>query len=152
MAPHADKIRDGFLAQVVRLLGPRPGRLAYAARLALICALTALVVEIYQTPSAALTVYVAFFLNKPDRVESLLIDVVFVVLVSFILGFLTLVAMAVIDVPLWRVLAITIISFALMFLVSASKLRPIGAIFALIIGFALDLIGTLPGGEFATRA
>src|SRR5262245_38555766 len=99
MAPHATDARAGGLVQLGRLLEPSPGRLALAARMALICALTALVVMIYQTPSAALTVYIVFFLNKPDRAESLLLSVVFVVLMTLILGFTTLVAMVVIDDP-----------------------------------------------------
>ena len=152
MAPHADNGREGIVAQLVQLLGPSPGRLAYAARLALICVLTTLVVEIYQTPGAALSVYVVFFLNKPDRGESLLIDIIFLLLITLILAFITLVAMAVIDAPLWRLVVITVISFALLFFVSASKLRPLGAIIALIIAYALDVLGTLHGGEIATRA
>jgi multidrug resistance protein MdtO len=152
MAPHADKTRKGLVAELMRLLGPSPGRLAYAARLALICALTTLVVEIYQTPSAALSAYVVFFLNKPDRTESVLLDVAFMLLVTLIVGFIMLAAMGVIDAPLWRVVAMTVSSFTLLFLTSASKLRPLGAIIALIIGYALDLLGTLHGGEIATRA
>lgn len=151
MAPHADESRSGRIAQLVRLLEPRPGRLAFAARLALICALTTLVVVIYQTPSAALTVYVVFFLNKPDRAESLLLNVVFTVLITLIIGFTMLVAMAVVDAPLARLVSMTAISFAVLFLTSASKLRPVGAIIALIVGYALDVLGTLPGGEISTR-
>src|SRR5262245_55760687 len=151
MAPPAADARAGSFAQLGRLLGPRPGRLAFAARLALICALTTLVVMIYQTPSAALTVYIVFFLNKPDRAQSLLLNVVFVVLMTLILGFTTLVAMAVLDEPLARLASMTVISFAFLFLTSASKLRPVGAIIALIVGYALDVLGILHGGEIATR-
>jgi len=39
---------------IARLLAPKPGRLELASRLALICALTVLVAEIYQTPEPAL--------------------------------------------------------------------------------------------------
>src|SRR5262245_2458154 len=124
MAPHADEAREGTIAQVVRLLAPSPGRLAFATRLALICVLCALIVEICQTPVAALTVYVVFFLSKPDRMESLLIDVVFGLLITVLLGFVILVAMVVIDVPLWRLVAMSVLSFGLLFLTSASKLRP----------------------------
>src|SRR5262245_43701629 len=107
MALRAAEAGEGIVARLVRSLGPSPGRLSFATRVSLICALTALVVEIYQTPSAALAVYVVFFLNKPDRMESLLIDVVFVLLATLVLGFAILVAMAVIDAPLWRLAAMT---------------------------------------------
>jgi multidrug resistance protein MdtO len=154
MALHASDPVGGrarLIAQLDQLLSPRPGRLQYAARLALICTLTALVVEIYQTPSAALTVYVAFFLNKPDRAESLLVDTVMLMMISLVIGFTTLAAMVVVDAPLWRLVGMTLISVGFLFLASASKLRPLGAIMAMIIAYGLDVLGTLHGGEIATR-
>ncbi|MDE1005812.1 MAG: FUSC family protein, partial [Paraburkholderia fungorum] len=42
--------------------------------------------------------------------------------------------------------------FGLLFVTSASKLRPVGAIIAMIVGFALDELGSVPFGEVATRA
>jgi multidrug resistance protein MdtO len=62
MATRVLEAREGRLAELLRLLMPFPRRLEFAVRLALICALTTLVVEIYQTPDPALTVYVVFFL------------------------------------------------------------------------------------------
>jgi multidrug resistance protein MdtO len=44
------------------------------------------------------------------------------------------------------------ISFTLLFLVSASKLKPIGSTLTLIIAYALDLLGSVPLGELVTRA
>ena len=136
----------------LRLLAPRPGRLAFATRLALICALTTLVVQIFQTPDAALTAYVVFFLNKPDRVESLILDVVFTVVITLIVAVIILLIMAVLDDPLWRVAAMTVFSVGFLFVAFASKLRPIAAIFTLMVGYALDLLGTLHSPELATRA
>ncbi|MBC9032645.1 FUSC family protein [Sphingomonas sp. JC676] len=136
---------------LAELLRPSPGRLAFAARLALICALTALLALIYQTPAIALTVYIAFFLNKPDRMGSILTSFVMLLLVTVIIGFIFPVAQAVADHPFWRVVSMTLISFGLLFLASASKLRPVGGIIALIIAYALDLLGSAFGGEIATR-
>ena len=138
--------------RLLYLLAPFPGRLEFAARLALICALTTLVTEIYQTPDPALTVYVAFFLIKPDRVTSIILNVAMLAVITVTLLFVLLVAIAVIDQAMWRVAAMTIISFGLMFLASASKLRPIAPIVALIAAYALDLLGTIQIGEIATRA
>lgn len=152
MAPHANDRAGAIVADLLSLLGPRPGRLEYATRIALICALTVLVVQIYQTPSPALTAYVVFFLNRPDRAQSLVLSVVLLVLFSLLVGLTLVVAMAVIDTPLWRVVAMAVISFCFLFLTSASKLRPIGAILALVVGYSLDLLGTVYGGEFATRS
>lgn len=139
------------LWQIAPLLAPRPGRFEFAVRLALICALTILVTEIYQTPDAALTAYVAFFLHREDRAMSLILDVVMVVLVTLIIGFVLLVAMVVADDPMWRVVSMAAISFSLLFLTSASKLRPIGSTIALIVGYGLDQLGAIHLGELATR-
>jgi multidrug resistance protein MdtO len=139
------------VADLLRLLAPSPERWEFALRLALICALTALVVEFYQTPDPALTVYVVFFLNKPDRATSVLLNIVFLVLISIIISLTILVTMFVLDDPVWRVASMAAISFATLFLTSASKLRPVGPIIALIVGYALDLLGTYHSGEIATR-
>lgn len=151
MATHVLEYREGRLAEVLRLLVPFPGRLEFAARLALICALTTLVVEIYQTPDPALTVYLAFFLNKPDRGTSLILSLAMLVVFSLVIASVILLAMFVIDRPVWRVASMAATSFGLVFLASSSKLRPIGGIVALIVVYALALLGTVHGGEIATR-
>ena len=150
MVTHADSLRRELRASL-SLLRPFPGRLEFAARLALICALTTLVVEIYQTPDPALTAYVAFFVMKPDRTTSVILSIVMVLLISIIIGLVILVSMAVIDQPAWRVASMAMISFGLLFLASASKLKPVGSIIALIAAYALDLLSKAQIGELATR-
>jgi len=152
MAISVLETREGRLAELLRLLMPFPGRLEFAIRLALICALTTLVVEIYQTPESALTVYLVFFLNKPDRGTSLILSLAMLALFSLIVSSVILVAIIVIDQPVWRVTSMAAISLGLLFLASASKLRPISGTVALIVAFALDELGTVHGGEIATRA
>ena len=148
-----ERAREAVL-DIARLMAPQPGRLELATRLAVICALTVLVAEIYQTPDAALTVYIVFFLNRGDRAVSLILNFVLVVLITVIIGFVLLVAMVVINDPMWRVISMTAISIAILFVASASKLRPLGGTIALIVGYALDLLGTVPLaiGELATRS
>src|SRR6202047_4304949 len=124
MAMHAPESRDGRLAELLRLLMPFPGRLEFAVRLALICALTTLVVEIYQTPEPALTVYIVFFLNKPDRGTSLILNLAMLILITVIIASVILIAMVVIDQPVLRVASMTAISLGMLFLASASKLSP----------------------------
>jgi multidrug resistance protein MdtO len=133
------------------LLRPFAGRLEFSSRLALACALTTLVVEIYQTPDPALTAYFAFFVMKRDRMESVLVSIVLSILISVLVGILILVAMAVLDQQLWRVISITVASLGLLFLASASKLKPLAAIIALIVGYGLDLLSDAQVGELATR-
>src|SRR5215469_9316077 len=108
----------------LRLLAPNSERLEFATRIALICALTSLATQIYQTPEPALTAYIALIF---------------------------LLANLVVDDAMWRVISIAVISFALLFLGSASRLRPIASILALIAGYALALLGTIQTGELATR-
>jgi multidrug resistance protein MdtO len=150
MAAHVDSFGQRFREHLAQLR-QFPGRLEFSCRLALACALTTLVVEIYQTPDPALTAYVAFFVMKRDRMESVIISIVLSILITLLVGMIVLVATAVINQPLWRVISITVASFGLLFLTSASKLRPLGAIIALIIGYALDLLSNAQVGELATR-
>jgi len=48
--------------------------------------------------------------------------------------------------------AMTLASFCLTFAASASKLKPVAGIVALITAYALDLLGSVPGGETAVRS
>jgi multidrug resistance protein MdtO len=141
-----------LLPSFVALLAPYPGRLEFAARIGLTCALTVLVVEIYQTPDPALTAYLVFFAIKPDRTTSVVISIVLIVLMTLIIGGTLLIAMAVVDYPFWRVTAMSTLSFCLLFAAAGSKLKPVAAIIALIAGYALDLLGSIQIGEIATRA
>jgi multidrug resistance protein MdtO len=152
MATPADKQRHPAMERIRAILEPFPGRLGFAIRLALMCALTTLVAEIYQTPEPALTAYVAFFVIKPDRATSVVMSAVMLVVMTLTVSAVLLITMQVIDQPLWRVAAMTLISFCLLFAASASKLKPIGGIVALITAYALDLLGTAHTGEIATRA
>src|ERR1700761_713670 len=150
MAAHVDSFRQLFRERLA-LLRPFPGRLEFSCRLALTCALTTLVAEIYQTPDPALTAYVAFFVLRRDRMESVIVSIVLSILITVLVGMIFLVAMGVIDQWLWRMISIAIASFGLLFLTSASKLKPLGAIIALIVGYALDLLSDAQAGELATR-
>src|SRR5580692_431677 len=151
MAPLATS-RSTSIADYVRLLALQPGRFEFAVRLALICALTVLVTEIYQTPEPALAAYIVFFLNRDSRTLSLILNVILTLLITVIIGIVVLVAMLVLDDPMWRVISMALISFGLLFLASASKLEPLASTIALIIGYALDELGLIQVGELGTRA
>jgi multidrug resistance protein MdtO len=151
MATAADKQRGPFVERIGALLAPFPGRLEFAVRLALICALTTLVAEIYQTPEPALTAYVAFFVMKSDRAASIVTSIIMLLLISFVVGLVLVLTVQVIEQPMWRVTAMTIVSFCLTFAAAASKLKPIAGTVALITAYAFDLLGSVPGGELATR-
>jgi len=152
MAVNAVERQPGLRTNWPRLLAPNPELLEFATRLALICALTTLVTEIYQTPYAALAAYLPFFYNRPERTVSLTLSVVFPLIIAVVNALVFLVANVVADDAMSRVIAIAVISFGLLFLGSASKLKPIAGPAALIAGYALAQLGTIQTGELATRA
>ena len=151
MASLAGDIRRPGPREIAKLLAPFPGRAAIVTRIALICALTVLVTTGYATPDAATSVYIVFFLNRPDRMTSIVMSFALMLIVTVIIGIVMIFAILTIDQPPLRVASMAVLSFGLLFATSASKLRPIGAILAMIIGFGLDELGLAPVGEAATR-
>ncbi|HEV3426587.1 MAG TPA: FUSC family protein, partial [Paraburkholderia sp.] len=99
----------------------------------------------------ATSAYIVFFLNRPDRVTSVVMSCALFLLVTAIIGIVMIFAIFSIDVPALRVGCMALLSFGLLFVTSASKLRPVGAIVAMIVGFGLDELGLAPIGEAATR-
>ncbi|WP_407972163.1 FUSC family protein [Burkholderia pyrrocinia] len=152
MALPAADVRSPGPREVLRLLAPFPGRTAIAVRVALICALVVLVTSGYGTPEAAISAYVVFFLNRADRVTSVVLAVAMLLLVTVVIALVMGVAIFSIDYSILRVACMTVMSIGLLYLTSASKLRPVGAILAMIVGFGLDQLGLAPFGEAATRA
>jgi len=136
---------------IIALLAAAPFRLEFAVRLALICVLTVLVAEVYQTPEPALTAYVGFFVVKPDRMTSIILSLVLLLLISIIIGLLFLIVTLIVDSIFWRVVSMALLSFGLLFVGSASKLKPLAPIIALITAYALSLLGSIQIGELATR-
>ncbi len=147
MAARAAEPRSVSTGLLHRLLRPEPTQFELALRLALICTLTTVVLEIYQTPSPAVTAYLVFFLNRPDRVTSVIVNVALVILLTIVIGLVFGAALVVLDDPMKRVIAIALISFVLLFLASASKLRPIAGTLALITAYALDIWGAPKSGK-----
>jgi multidrug resistance protein MdtO len=151
MASLADELTIPGLREIARLLAPFPGRASIVTRIALICALTVLVTSAYGIPEASTAVYIVLFLNRPDRVTSVTTCVALMLLVTVIIGIVMGFAIFCIDNPALRVASIAVLSVGFLFATSASKLRPVGAIVAMIVGFGLDELGLAPLGEAATR-
>ncbi|RQR44336.1 FUSC family protein [Burkholderia sp. Bp9140] len=152
MAQPAAEVRAPGPREVLRLLAPFPGRTSIAVRVALICALTALVTSAYGTPEAALSAYVVFFMIRADRVTSIVLAAALLLIVTLVIGLVLGIAIFSIDYSILRVACMAVLSAGLLYLTSASKLRPVGAILAMIVGFGLDQLGLAPFGEAATRA
>lgn len=123
-----------------------------AVRVALICTLTVLVTSAYGTPEAAISAYVVFFLNRADRVTSVALATAMMLVITVVIALVLGVAIFSIEYSVLRVACMAVLSVGLLYLTSASKLRPVGAILAMIVGFGLDELGLVPGGEAATRA
>lgn len=151
MASLAGDVTTPGPREIARLLAPFPGRASLVTRIALICALTVLVTSTYGTPDASTAVYLVFFLNRPDRVTSIVTSIVLLLLVTVIIGIVMVFAIFCINEPALRVASIAVLSFGFLFATSASKLRPVGAIVGMIVGFGLDELGLAPIGEAATR-
>lgn len=140
------------LAGLGALLAPFPGRAATTTRIAAASTLTVLIAAMYGTPEAAISAYVIFFINRADRTSSIVMSVAMLVLITLIVGMVIGLANFTLDDPMLRVACMAALSAGLLFLTSASKLRPVGGIVAMIIGFGLDELGLVPAGEIATRA
>ncbi|MBR8132450.1 FUSC family protein [Burkholderia ambifaria] len=152
MARPAADVRAPGPREILRLLAPFPGRTSIAVRVALICALTVLVTSAYGTPEAALSACVVFFMIRADRVTSVVLAAALLLIVTIVIGLVLGVAIFSIDYSILRVACMAVLSVGLLYLTSASKLRPVGAILAMIVGFGLDQLGLAPFGEAATRA
>jgi multidrug resistance protein MdtO len=151
MAPPAADAGQGVGAWLFRQLAPEHGRLAFAAKLAAACAVTAGAAVFYRTPEPAVAAYLAFFVNARDRTTSLILELLLPILVGIILFIVLLTAAVVLDHPAWRLVAMALLSFGFLFLASASKLKPLAGIFGLLVGYALDKLGGVQLGEEATR-
>lgn len=133
------------------LLAPSMQRAEFTLRLSVIATLTCYLVMYYQTPEPALTAYLTFFLNKPDRVSSILSQIIMTLLMAIVIALVILTATWVMDSPFCRVITMIGFSVGLLFLSSASKLKPIAGSLSLITGYSLTLLGSAPSGEAAVR-
>ncbi|CAB3709165.1 hypothetical protein LMG3441_03014 [Achromobacter kerstersii] len=122
-----------------------------AWRIALVCALTAMVAMTYGIPESAISCYLVFFVMKPDAAESSVLAVALSVLVMLVVGVLLLLTNLTLAQPAMRIVALAVSSLLLLFLASASKLGPLGGIIALVLAFGLTLLSYVPVGEAATR-
>lgn len=120
--PAVDHTRPATLAFLRQELAPRPGRLANTFRMTAITLLLITISEIFRTPDAATSAYVAFIVFKDDAdatVERTILGVL-----SIVFGILTTVVllMATLSQPALRLPLMAAVAFAAMFLSRASRL------------------------------
>lgn len=131
---------------------PYDGRWAQAWRIALLCMFTTGVSMTYGIPEACISCYVLFFVMKSDAVESSLMAVALLVLVSIMVFVLIGLIQLSINSPPMRLILLVICSLLFMFLGVSSAVGPLGGILALVIAFVLTMLAYIPVGELATRA
>ncbi|KXV56374.1 fusaric acid resistance protein [Acetobacter tropicalis] len=141
------------LARFWRLVcDPAPGRLGYSLRMTCACTLVILICEIWQVPETALPAFVTMALWQKDRMTNVLagvgVNLLFAVVILLMFGLVHLT----LDHPLSLVAATALLSLGFFFLGSASKLKPVAYMLALIVVYALIAIDQAPVGELATRA
>lgn len=151
MTKAADSTLGGMLRQVKADLANFPGRLAMACRVAVLCALMALIAMVYGIPESAISCYLIIFVMKPDAVESMVMAVAITILVSLIVGLVFLLIHFTLEAAPLRMAALILSSFLFLYLGSASKLGEVGSIIALVIAFVMTLVSDVYLGEMATR-
>ncbi|OUJ03335.1 FUSC family protein [Acetobacter cibinongensis] len=140
-------------ARFWRLLwDPAPGRSGYALRMAGACAVVILVCEIWQVPESAVPALVTVAVWQKDRVTNVLAGVALNILIALVILLLFGLVHLTLDHPMAIVMATALLSFLFFFLGSASKLKPVAYLLALVIVYAMIAIDQAPIGEVATRA
>ena len=150
MAKAAESSATIIVRQAMADLAPFPGRAGTAWRTALMAAIVAAVAMMFELPEAAISCYLVAFLMKPDESESCAGAIAIVVLITVIVALLVPLSQWTVDSPGLRLLVMTAISFAFLFLGAASKLGEVGGVIALIIAVVLSLLYKTPGSDIAT--
>lgn len=141
------------LARFWRLVcDPAPGRLGYSLRMTCACTVVILICEIWQVPESALPAFVTLALWQKDRVTNVVAGIAVNLLFAFVIFLMFGLVHLTLDHPLNLVAATALLSLGFFFLGSASKLKPVAYMLALVVVYALIAIDQAPVGELATRA
>jgi multidrug resistance protein MdtO len=136
---------------IADILDPFPGRAARAVEISIVCALVVLVSMTYGIPDPATSTYLVFFAAKEDCGEGIIANIALVIVVTIVVAIAFGFALLSLNSPEARILVLGGWTFAMFFLASASKLAPLAGTIGLIIAYAIDLFGSAPLGEIATR-
>ena len=117
-----------------------PGRKGYALRLACACTVVILICEIWQVPDAAVPALVTLALWQKDRVSNALAGVAVNILFGVVIALMFGLVHITLDHPLALVAAVAALSLFFFFLGTASKLKPVSYMLALVVVYALIVI------------
>jgi multidrug resistance protein MdtO len=140
--------RSGLAADLVE---PYAGRAARTLEISFVCMIVVVISMMFQIPDPALSTYLVFFAAKENSVENILTSIILIIVVTVVVVIAFGVTLLSLNAPEGRILLIAAVSFVAFFLATASKLAPLAGTMGLIVAYALDLLGSSPLGEIATR-
>jgi multidrug resistance protein MdtO len=140
--------RSGLAADLIE---PYAGRLARALEISFVCMTVVIISMMFQIPEPALSTYLVFFAAKDNSVANILTSITLIIVVAVVVVISFGMALLSLNAPEGRILLIAAVAFAAFFLATASKLAPLAGTIGLIVAYALDLLGSSPLGEIATR-
>ncbi|WP_064719898.1 FUSC family protein [Proteus hauseri] len=137
--------------QIKKDLLPFDYRFATTWRIALLCALMAVIAMIYEIPESAISCYLIIYLIKADAVQNILLSLGVIILCSIVVCVVFFLFNLTIQNIILRFFFMALFSAIFMYLASASSLGDIGNLVALVIAFLMTLIEDVPFGDAATR-
>jgi multidrug resistance protein MdtO len=140
--------RSGLATDLVE---PYAGRSARALEICFVCMIVVIISMTFQIPDPAISTYLVFFAAKENSVENILTSIILIIVVTVVVAISFGLALLSANAPEGRILLIAAVAFAAFFLATASKLAPLAGTMGLIVAYALDLLGSSPLGEIATR-